>query len=150
MCVCVCVCVCVCELSPLSSITHTYTYIQVRESNSLDGFLALSILRATGVFTHSLIEGTRGNWWVKSTLEGTLYAPTIASLLDKLRHAHVIVRPAVCGASGGSGACFKCAAPLTGLTVFCPECGTRVRSTREEIESYGRLAPMSHYNPEFM
>ncbi|EDQ88204.1 uncharacterized protein MONBRDRAFT_32869 [Monosiga brevicollis MX1] len=118
----------------------------VRESSSVDGFVCISIRVAPDSIQHILIRGSAGQWMTQRG--GTAY-PTIQKLIERMMESQMIKRPAAVLDSHGRpvaiiDSCPSCDFALPDRLArnaaddhpFCPNCGTRLRSTQAHLETY--------------
>jgi len=109
----------------------------VRESASVDGFIALSV-RTDKTVLHYLIKEKFGHWYLGAeptqANQKNMY-PTIQSLITECKGQYNLLRAMI--VKGHSGpTCPNCAANINDEMEFCEECGTRLRSTKEQLQIY--------------
>jgi len=109
----------------------------VRESNSVDGTIACSVKAGKSVL-HYLIKEKFGHFFMgkepTQAAQGNMY-PTIQSLITENRATYNLLRAMIIPSWAGD-TCPQCAANVDGEMEFCEECGTRLRSTAEQLQIY--------------
>ncbi|EDQ88759.1 uncharacterized protein MONBRDRAFT_26042 [Monosiga brevicollis MX1] len=114
----------------------------VRESSTRDGFLALSFI-SYDKLVHYLIRGKAGSWFI---FDAHRYA-TVQALIDSLHQQGVLQRAAPVINTEGElidgdlENCPECRVPIPkadASTYFCKACGTRIRSSEEQVAMYRR------------
>jgi len=109
----------------------------VRESNSVDGTIACSVKAGKSVL-HYLIKEKFGHFFMgkepTQAAQGNMY-PTIQALITENRATYNLLRAMIIPSWEGD-TCPQCAANIDGEMEFCEECGTRLRSTAEQMQIY--------------
>eukprot|EP00730_Choanoeca_flexa_P003726 TRINITY_DN11487_c0_g1_i2.p1 TRINITY_DN11487_c0_g1~~TRINITY_DN11487_c0_g1_i2.p1 ORF type:complete len:619 (+),score=107.82 TRINITY_DN11487_c0_g1_i2:33-1889(+) len=104
----------------------------VRES-SRDGFLAISALSMDGRLTHSLIAGSAGRWYMRSDE----VFPTVQALIESAAAKGRLLRAAAVLEADAATNCPSCPRKNIGIEhLFCPDCGTRLRSSAHYQQQY--------------
>lgn len=109
----------------------------VRESNSVDGTIACSVKAGKSVL-HYLIKEKFGHFFMgkepTQASQNNMY-PTIQALITENRATYNLLRAMIIPSWQGD-TCPQCAANIDGEMEFCEECGTRLRSTAEQMQIY--------------
>eukprot|EP00054_Salpingoeca_dolichothecata_P020448 m.129019 g.129019 ORF g.129019 m.129019 type:complete len:202 (+) comp23619_c0_seq3:178-783(+) len=121
--------------------SQTFDFL-VRESNTVNGFVAVSRRTANGV-SHHLVFGKAGQWNL-TRLNTTPFASIqdmIAFYMSTPVDSHIhLGRPAVAGAVIGPTECSTCHVVNDAGVLFCERCGTRIASSEQAIQEYRSLA----------
>lgn len=109
----------------------------VRESASVDGYIALSVRGQKGVL-HYLIREKFGHFYLGEEpthqSQKNVY-PTIQALITECKPQYRLGRAMIVRGFEGD-TCPNCGATVNSEMEFCEECGTRLRSTKEQIDIY--------------
>eukprot|EP00039_Didymoeca_costata_P019970 m.339567 g.339567 ORF g.339567 m.339567 type:complete len:297 (+) comp18869_c0_seq1:120-1010(+) len=109
----------------------------VRESASVDGYIALSV-RAQQSVLHYLIKEKYGHWYLgpePTQANQRNMFPTIQALITEYKAPYNLLRAMIVENHEGD-TCPNCAANVNPDMEFCEECGTRLRSTAEQMQVY--------------
>lgn len=109
----------------------------VRESASVDGYIALSI-KAKQRVVHFLINEKYGRFYIgdePTTENRNVYYATIQNLITENKAKYNLRRAMIVPTFQGT-TCPGCAANISEDDEFCDECGMRLKSTKEQIEVY--------------
>eukprot|EP00037_Helgoeca_nana_P025699 m.284522 g.284522 ORF g.284522 m.284522 type:complete len:410 (+) comp27020_c1_seq1:101-1330(+) len=109
----------------------------VRESASVDGFIALSI-KGKDRIVHFLINEKYGRFFIgpePTTENKNVYFATIQNLITENKAKYNLKRAMVVPSFSGS-TCPGCAATVGKDDEFCDECGRRLKSTAAQIQTY--------------
>jgi hypothetical protein len=109
----------------------------VRESNSVDGTIACSV-KSTNSVLHYLIKEKFGHFFFgkepTQATQANMY-PTIQALVTENRATYNLLRAMIIPSWAGC-TCPQCGGNVTDDMEFCEECGTRLRSTAEQLQIY--------------